>query len=218
VFTHADINASNVHIAGDHENRPYDSMPDIDRIANKDQPSHGKWSLSYVLNNALRDQTMTKQRLQMRLTLSEQSFETTWPCRTVVQSDGPALGELMLAAYQGSIDDEGETLDESIAAAQAMLDGRYGPLLDRCSFVIEQAAQAIGACIITQWKGTPLVCDVMVHPAHKRQGLGTFLLKQSAQALFEQGYRDLVLYMTVGNDSAQHVYEKLGFRVEESSP
>jgi ribosomal protein S18 acetylase RimI-like enzyme len=205
------------HIAGDHENRPHDSMHDIDRIGSKGRPSHGKWPLSFVFNNAPRERTMTKQRLQMRLKLGEQSFDITWPCRAIVQGDGPPLGALMLAAYQGSIDYAGETLEEAIAAAQVMLDGRFGPLLARSSFVIEQAGQAIGACIITLWKGTPLVCDIRVHPAHKNQGMGTFLLKQSANALFEQGYRDLLLYVTVGNDNAQHVYEKLGFQVEESS-
>lgn len=153
----------------------------------------------------------------MRLMLSEQSFDATRPCRTIARDDGPALGALMLAAYQGSIDDAGETLAEAIAAAQEMLGGRYGLLIDRCSFVAEQAGLPIGACIITLWKGTPLVCNIMVHPAHKNQGLGTFLLKHSANALFEHGYRDLVLYVTVGNDSAQHLYEKLGFQVEESS-
>jgi len=153
----------------------------------------------------------------MRLQLSEQSFDTAWPCRTASQGDGPALGALMLAAYQGGIDYAGETLEEAIAAAHEMLGGRYGLLIDRCSFVVEAAGQPIGACIITLWKGMPLVCDIMVHPAHKNQGMGTFLLKRSAQSLFEQGYRDLVLYVTVGNDNAQHVYEKLGFRVEETS-
>jgi ribosomal protein S18 acetylase RimI-like enzyme len=153
----------------------------------------------------------------MRLKLSEQSFDTTWPCRSATRGDGPALGALMLAAYQGTIDYAGETLEEAIAAAQEMLGGRYGLLLDRSSFVIEQAGQPIGACIVTLWKGTPLVCDIMVHPAYKNQGLGTFVLKRSAQALFEQGYRDVLLYVTVGNDNAQHLYEKLGFRVEESS-
>jgi len=160
---------------------------------------------------------MAKHRLQMRLKLSEQSFDTTWPCRTITQNDRPALGALLLAAYQGSIDYEGETLAEAMTIAHEMLDGRYGPLLDRGSFAIEQAGQPIGACIITLWKGAPLVCDLMVHPAHKNQGLGTFLLKQSANALFEQGYRDLLLYVTVGNDNAQHIYEKLGFQVEERS-
>src|SRR5215211_1859064 len=154
---------------------------------------------------------MAKQRLQMRLKLNQQSFDTTWPCRSATQSDGPALGALMLAAYQGSIDYQGETLEEAMTAVQEMLDGRYGPMLDRGSFVIEQAGQPIGACIITLWKGTPLVCDLMVHPAHKNQGLGTFLLKRSANALFEQGFRDLLLYVTVGNANAEHVYEKLGF-------
>ena len=160
---------------------------------------------------------MAKQRLQMRLTLGQQSFDTTWPCRSATPDDGPALAALMLTAYRGSIDYAGETLEEAMTAVQEMLDGRYGTLLDHCSFVIEQAGQPIGACIITLWKDTPLVCDLMVHPAHKNQGLGTFLLKQSANALFEQGYRDLVLYVTVGNDNAQHVYEKLGFQVEERS-
>jgi ribosomal protein S18 acetylase RimI-like enzyme len=160
---------------------------------------------------------MAKQRLQMRLKLREQSIDTTWPCRTIVQSDRPELGELLLAAYQGGIDYQGETLEEAITVVQEMLDGRYGRLLDRSSFVSEQAGQPIGASIITLWKSTPLLCDLMVHPDHKNQGLGTFLLKQSANALFAQGYRDLLLYVTVGNDNAQHVYEKLGFQVEERS-
>ena len=158
---------------------------------------------------------MAKSRQGMRLRLAPQQLDTSWPCRPIAADDIPALGALMLAAYQGTVDYEGETLDDAIGAARSMLAGRYGPFLERCSFVAEQAGQAAGACIITLWNDRPLVCDIMVHPALKNQGLGTFLLKRSARALFEQGYGELVLYVTVGNDNAQHVYEKLGFQIEE---
>jgi ribosomal protein S18 acetylase RimI-like enzyme len=70
---------------------------------------------------------------------------------------------------------------------------------------------------MAKWNDTPLVCDIMVHPAFKNQGLGAFVLKTSAQALFEHGYGELMLYVTEGNANAQHLYAKLGFQIEEQS-
>ncbi|GHO57110.1 GNAT family N-acetyltransferase [Ktedonobacter robiniae] len=33
--------------------------------------------------------------------------------------------------------------------------------------------------------------------------------------LLAQGEKELVLFVTVGNDAAQHIYQKLGFQIEE---
>lgn len=153
----------------------------------------------------------------MRLALSEQPLDTTWPYRTIAMADVPALGALMLAAYQNTIDYEGETLEQATDAARDTVVGQYGLLLERCSFLSEQAGHLVGACMITLWNDMPLVSNVMVHPECKNRGLGTFLLMRSAAALFEQGYRELRLYVTEGNASAQRVYEKLGFQIQEIS-
>ena len=55
----------------------------------------------------------------------------------------------------------------------------------------------------------------MTHPDAQGKGMATFLLKKSINALLTLGEKELVLFVTVGNDAAQHIYQKLGFQVEE---
>lgn len=158
---------------------------------------------------------MARSRLKMKLMLTNQSLGTTWTCRNVSPSDATVLGHLMKEAYRNTIDDAGETIDEAIAEAQNMVGGKYGSLMETCSFLIEEANQAICACLITLWQGAPLVADLMTHPHHKNRGMGTYLLRQSINALWAQGYGELYLFVTVGNVKAQHIYENLGFTVVE---
>jgi ribosomal protein S18 acetylase RimI-like enzyme len=86
---------------------------------------------------------------------------------------------------------------------------------------VEDGVQALGATIITDWtdertqQRQPLLAFLMVHPDASGQGLGTFLLSKSINALLAHGERELVLFVTVGNSAAQRVYQKLGFQVEE---
>ncbi|GHO62118.1 hypothetical protein KSC_010100 [Ktedonobacter sp. SOSP1-52] len=55
----------------------------------------------------------------------------------------------------------------------------------------------------------------MTQPDAKGKGIATFLLKKSINALLTQSEKELVLFVTVGNDAAQHIYQKLGFQIEE---
>jgi len=152
----------------------------------------------------------------MKVLLTDQALlSTPWLCRTITPADTQALGQLMALAYRGTIDDAGETLDDALKEVQAMIGGKYGPLLAACSFLIEADGQAIAACLISLWQQAPLVADLITHPSWKNQGLGTFLLRKSMQALWSEGYKELYLFVTLGNAGAQHIYEKLGFVVVE---
>jgi predicted GNAT family acetyltransferase len=155
-------------------------------------------------------------RFGMKTTLSPQTYRRTWPCRNVTKHDVALLGALMLEAYRGTIDYEGETLEEAQAQAQREIDGTSCPLLHDCSFVCEIDGMARGAIMISRWHDVPLVTDIMVHPGMKNQGLGAFLLQKSMNALLELGETELSLYVTDGNTNAQHVYAKLGFEVVQS--
>lgn len=155
-------------------------------------------------------------RFKMCMKLAPQTYTRTWPCRTVTQHDVALIGGLMLEAYRGTIDYEGETLEEAQAQIQREIDGKYGPLLHNNSFVCEIDGVARGAIMISCWHGVPLVTDIMVHPSMKNQGLGTFLLQRSINALWEHGEAELCLYVTDGNANAQHVYTKLGFKTVET--
>lgn len=151
----------------------------------------------------------------MKLLLTHQPLDAAWPCRNILPSDVTALGQLMGEAYRGTIDDAGGTIADAIEEARNIVGGKYGSFMDSASFLIEAGGQVIGACIITLWQGAPLIADLITHPHHKNQGLGTYLLTRSSAALYAQGYEELYLFVTVGNTNAQHIYEKLGFTVVE---
>jgi ribosomal protein S18 acetylase RimI-like enzyme len=163
----------------------------------------------------------TLRRWMMRNSLAEQPVAGTWDARPITEHDGALLGTLMYDAYHDTIDDEGETPDDALAEIESVLNGKHGPLLGACSFVVVEQGHALGATVITDWtddrsgKKQPLLAFLMTHPDASGQGIGTFLLSKSINALLLHGETDLVLFVTVGNSVAQHIYQKLGFEVEE---
>ncbi len=158
---------------------------------------------------------MARTRFKMHLDLTSQPVEQRGDCRAVSTGDLIALSQLMLDAYRGTIDDEGETLEDAISEVQRTFASEYGTFLEDCSFLIERDGQALSATLVTLWHEAPLVAFVMTHPSAKNNGLGAFLLKKSINALLARGYRELYLGVTKGNLPAQHLYEKLSFRIVE---
>ena len=163
-------------------------------------------------------------RWMMRRTLTAEPISEVWDARSLSLQDTTPLGKLMYEAYHGTIDDEGETLEAATKEIQETVAGKYGPLLAKCSFLIEaqeEPGRVLAASVITAWtddqKGHtyPLLAFLMTHPDAKGKGMGTFLLKKSMNALLAEGETELVLFVTVGNHAAQHLYQKLDFQVEE---
>ena len=81
----------------------------------------------------------TFKRWMMRNRLTEQPIVGSWNARPVTKSDATLLGALMYDAYHDTIDDEGETPTEAMAEIEGTLNGKYGPLLDTCSLLVEEA-------------------------------------------------------------------------------
>jgi ribosomal protein S18 acetylase RimI-like enzyme len=152
-----------------------------------------------------------RRRRRMRLALRGQGAEGLWPAREVRPADAEALGRLMHDAYRGTVDDDGETLDQSVAEARDTLSGKHGQILSRCSFVIEDGSHPICATLVTLWGSRPLLAFVMTHPDHKGQGMATFLVKRTIDSLVEQGHQELDLLVTRTNEPAVRIYERLGF-------
>lgn len=158
---------------------------------------------------------MARSRLKMKLTLTEQEFEKLWSSRNISEGDIPSLGMLMLESYRGTIDYEEETIEDAIEEIRSTIKGQYGPFLRDCSLVIEEKGQIAAASLVV-WSEAmklPLLAYSMTDPDFKNQGMGTFLLKKSINALLAQGYKELCLVVTEGNVPAQRLYEKIGFWV-----
>lgn len=161
---------------------------------------------------------MPHQRHKMCVTLTPQPSEALPGSRHVSAGDAEGLAQLMLAAYHGTIDDGGETIDDARAEIQRTLAAEYGTFLPDCSWLVGDGGSLRSACIVTyfaEWQ-TPIIAFVMTDPATKGQGVATRLIKRSMNSLLDQGYTRLCLTVTDGNIPAQHVYDMLGFTVEQS--
>jgi predicted N-acetyltransferase YhbS len=118
----------------------------------------------------------------MRSPLVEQRPPGAWRSRAIGTNDVPALGALMLAAYRGTVDDEGES--EADALARADYDGEYGSFLRDCSFVVpDDDGRIVGASMVTLFESDPFLTFLVVHPDMNRRGIGTFLVAASGNAL-----------------------------------
>lgn len=155
---------------------------------------------------------MSRRRLKLALQLAPQALEPSADIRTTSVTDRQPLAELLIAAYAGTIDDEGETPEQALAEIDRTLAGAYGPFLAACSFVVERNGELLAASLITRWQEAPLLAFVMVAPHAQRRGLAQQVLRASIAALWEQGETTLMLFVTDGNAPAQQLYARLGFR------
>ena len=146
--------------------------------------------------------------------MTRQSVEKSWRCRTITSADTEALASLMLAAYKETIDYDGETLEDALFQIRGVFQGKFGVFQDLSSFAIEEEGRFLSAIIITLWQGSPLVAFSMTRPEFKNNGMATFLLKSSINALLTFGQKELFLMVTDGNEPAQRLCEKVGFQPE----
>jgi ribosomal protein S18 acetylase RimI-like enzyme len=138
-----------------------------------------------------------------------------WPAHTARNprlEERETLAQLMLAAYRGGADDEGETIAEALQEVDRVLVSADRPFKPEASFVIEIDAILASASLVSLFRGAPLITHIMTHPNYKRRGLGVSALLSSAHALGEQGWRSLSLYVTDSNAPALALYGRLGFK------
>ena len=145
----------------------------------------------------------------------------------VIPSDGIRPGRermelysrLMLDAYSGTIDDEGETLDDARSVVQGLFEGEFGELdvAATAEFVDENAL--VAATFVTVHHGRPLVAFSMTSPGHVRRGLARRGLRHAIGELARAGWHEVTLVVTEGNEPAETLYVSEGFsRVRRDEP
>lgn len=147
--------------------------------------------------------------------------DPTWPAGIAVRHPGPAdagdLASLMLDAYRGTVDDDGETIDDARAEVDGYLSGGVGAPLLEPSFVALAAGDLVAACLVSLHDGRPLMAYQMTAAHWKRRGLATGLLVAALNALALAGYTHAHLWVTSGNEPAERIYDRLGFAEEAGS-
>ena len=135
--------------------------------------------------------------------------------RLPVSGDRTALATLLLNAYRGTIDDEGESFEDAQREMERYL-AAAGDLLgaSRLAFLEDQL---VSACLAgPRWKpGPPLIWYVLTDPAHQRRGLGARVLSDTFRALRADGHTGVCALITEGNVPSESLFTRLGFqRVE----
>jgi ribosomal protein S18 acetylase RimI-like enzyme len=147
--------------------------------------------------------------------LSQRTRHLVAGLRSPCEADVPRLAELMYAAFRGTTDDRGESMDDAAEEVRKTFSGEYGAFEPGCSRVIEVGGQILSATLITRWQAGPFVAFSMTAPGLKRTGLARTCLLDAMQVLFERGEHEIRLIVTWSNLPARNLYGQLGFRVLE---
>jgi len=128
--------------------------------------------------------------------------------RSITPDDLHGLARLMLDAYVGTIDYEGENLDDAVGEVRSYLENGH-PLLDR-SYLAESEAGIVSAVLVSLSEGIPFIGYVMTAPDYKSLGLGRLVTTASLAALAQDGYEKVVFYITEGNLPSEALFGAVG--------
>jgi ribosomal protein S18 acetylase RimI-like enzyme len=141
------------------------------------------------------------------VTLGRQMAEVRRP----TTDDRDRLAELMLDAYVGTIDYDGETMVEAVAEIDGYFAAKAGVPVLAHSLVAVEAGRIVSAALLSNLKGLPHVAYLYTDPARKRRGLAQGLLRSAMTSLAAAGHERIYLWVTPGNTPAERIYERLGF-------
>ena len=142
------------------------------------------------------------------------------------RKDIAILTELSMESYQGGVDefiflqrldlnDPGSKVQEIFKNFNEELisffQGETGPaLIDASSVVFEKSSnRLVGACLMSEWNGFPLVYDLCVSKPFQGKAIATNLLKHALTVLYKK-HKLVRLFVTLGNP-AETLYYNLGF-------
>ncbi len=128
-------------------------------------------------------------------------------------ADGAALAELMLDAYRGTIDDDGETLEDASAEIQRLLTNEYSRFLPEHSWLCSDDKTILSACLIVNWavRQVPLIGYVMTSAQAKGKGLAAVVLHRSLTSLKAAGKSEVHAFITEGNTPSERLHRSAGF-------
>lgn len=121
------------------------------------------------------------------------------------------VAPLMLAAYRGTPDDEGETLEETVGVLTGAMSGAYGEWLPAASFMALEGDEPVGAALTAKQDEVPFIAFIFTRPDRLGTGIASRLIGRICQALAEDGHETIDLWVNPANDRALRLYRRLGF-------
>lgn len=134
--------------------------------------------------------------------------------RASTPADLPTLAALMIDSYTGTIDYDGETLEDAMGEVQSYLNGASGQPLLNVSWLCFDGDTLASTILISLWEEKPLVAYLMTAASHKSQGLGRTLLQQALMRLKDQGFTEVRAVITAGNLPSETLFKKTSFQLQ----
>lgn len=139
--------------------------------------------------------------------------------RGFTAEDSERLALLLLESYRGTVDDEGETLDDARRAVASLIAGEFGAVDWAASFVVEHQGMVVSATIVTRDRVAPkplsageaFLAFSMTAPEFQRRGLARAGLVRLIELLRQRDEPRLHLVVTRTNLRAVRLYRSLGF-------
>ena len=128
--------------------------------------------------------------------------------------DSKELAPLFHSAYHGSVDDEGETLQDWGEIIEDIKADKFGERIDDASFIICKNGELTSGIVIGLEDDYPYIISLVTLPSCQRQGLATKLILLASKVLKEK-YKELILYVNENNINAIDLYIKMGFVSEQ---
>ena len=127
-----------------------------------------------------------------------------------------ALAQLDYLAFHGTIDANliGTEPAEYRRMMDELVEGRLGRFLEEASTaLLSPGNEEIWGALLTSEQSPQLAVylDVMVHPSHRRKGIGRYLVRWGFRALWALGYTKVRLWVTRSNEPAYELYRTNGF-------
>lgn len=133
--------------------------------------------------------------------------------RNPTESDVPELAELMLDSYQGTVDYDGETIQEATSEVKSYFERIDPTAMLPCSLVALSEGHIVSACLVSKWekRPEPLISYIMTKGNFKGQGLGKALVRRSLHSIRDAGYDGACGFVTEGNTPSERLLVGLGF-------
>ncbi|HSO57307.1 MAG TPA: GNAT family N-acetyltransferase [Paenisporosarcina sp.] len=150
----------------------------------------------------------------MTCKLEKQLISTTYQVNSITQKDITKIAAAMFEAYEGTVDQQEETVEEAILEVGKIINDGYGPFIAEASYWIEVNDEAAAVICINLWDEKPLITEIYTGKKFLHQGMASTLISKSMDTLNHMGYDEIILNVTAENSNALHLYEKLGFKQE----
>lgn len=152
---------------------------------------------------------MTRTRSEYRLSPIElEPTSTDLVTRRVLDTDRIALAALMLDAYKGTIDDEGETTDDALEA----VDRYFSGMVHEHSLVVTEHDRVVAMALVVVVDDVHYVDPIAVATDHKRKRIGRRAVTMLLDSLAGAGVTEVGATITDGNVASERLFLGLGFK------